>query len=137
MAYLSSEEFAQPEREGKVGTILWPDWHFGVLLLYGQGLMLNHLIASKELNVVKLENHIDFPSGNIESIFKMIHIHVFHGDDMFSKFVFKSGRYDNMSVSNENATLVKYYALKMALDGKRTSEENLYLEFIAGANKKN
>jgi hypothetical protein len=41
MAYLSSEEFAQPEREGKVGTILWPDWHFGVLLLYGQGLMLS------------------------------------------------------------------------------------------------
>ena len=78
--------------------------------------------------MVKLENHIDFPSGNTESIFKMMHIHVFHGDDMFSKFVFKAGRYDNMSVSNENATLVKYYALKMALDGKRTTEENLYLQ---------
>ena len=137
MAYLSSEEFAQPEREGKVGTILWPDWHYGVLLLYGQSLALNHLIALNELNVIKLEEHIDFPSGNTESIFKMLHIHVFHGDDVFSKFAFKLGQYDNMSVSNENATLVKYYALKMALDGKRTSEENLYLEFIAGANKKN
>jgi hypothetical protein len=25
MAYLSSEEFAQPERERKVGKIVWPD----------------------------------------------------------------------------------------------------------------
>jgi len=29
MAYLSSEEFAQPEREGKLGVELWPDWHYG------------------------------------------------------------------------------------------------------------
>ena len=136
MAYLSSEEFSQPEREGKVGTMLWPFWHYGVLLLYGQSLALNHLIALNELNVVKLEELIDFPSANTQSVFRKIHIHVFHGNEMFSKFLFKLGKYDNMSVSNENATLVKYYALKMALEGKRTSEEKLYLQLVdVGKNK--
>jgi hypothetical protein len=136
MAYLSSEEFSQPEREGKVGTMLWPFWHYGVLLLYGQSLALNHLIALNELNVVKLDELIDFPSANAQSVFRKIHIHVFHGHEMFSKFLFKLGKYDNMSVSNENATLVKYYALKMALEGKRTSEEKLYLQLVdVGKNK--
>ncbi len=61
MGYLGTEEFAQPEREGKLGTILWPEWHYGVLLLYGQNLALNHLIGLKQSNVVKIENYIDYP----------------------------------------------------------------------------
>ena len=136
MAYLSAEEFSQPEREGKLGTMLWPEWHYGVLLLYGQSLALNHLIGSQQLSVNKLEDLIDFPSGNVESIFKKLHIHVFHGDDMFSKFVFKMGRYDNMTVSNENATFVKYYALKMALEAKKLPEDALVGQHIAQSNTK-
>lgn len=54
MAYLALEEFTMPEREGKLGVALWPDWHYGVLLLYGQHLALNHLIAMKQIHVVKL-----------------------------------------------------------------------------------
>ena len=64
------------------------------------------------MNGIKLE-HIYFPSDNTESIFKMLHIHVFHHDSVFSKFAFKLGKYDNMTVSDENTTLVKYYAFKM------------------------
>jgi hypothetical protein len=137
MAYLSVEEFSQPEREGKVGTLLWPEWHYGVLLLYGQSLALNHLIGSNQLNVNKLEDLIDFPSGNVESIFKKLHIHVFHGDDLFSKFVFKMGRYDNLTVSDEDAKKVKYYALKMAQEGKKTPESALVDQLLVEANKKN
>ena len=85
MVYISQEEFSQPEREGKLGVALWPYWHYGVLLLYGQNLGLNHLIGSNQLNVIKLDELIDYPSANTESIFKKIHIHVFHGDDLFSK----------------------------------------------------
>jgi hypothetical protein len=137
MAYLSAEEFSQPEREGKVGTLLWPEWHYGVLLLYGQSLALNHLIGSNQLNVNKLEDLIDFPSGNVESIFKKLHIHVFHGDDLFSKFVFKVGRYDNMTVSEEDAKKVKFYALKMAQEGKKTPEAELVNQLLVEGNKKN
>lgn len=138
MGYIGVEEFAEPERQGKVGTILWPEWHYGVLLLYGQNLALNHLIAKKSSNVVKIESLLDYPSGNILSIFKVLHIHVFHGDDMFSKFMFKAGRYDNLELpSNENSTLIKYYALKMALEGKRTNTKDLVMKAKKEIEKKN
>lgn len=125
MTYLSQEEFSQPEREGKVGVQLWPFWHYGVLLLYGQNIGLNHLIGSKQLNVVKLDNLIDFPSANDEDINRKIHIHVFHGDNMFSKFAFKVGKYDNMNVKDSEVNKVKNYCLKMALDAKRSSNAEL------------
>ena len=114
-----------PEREGKVGTELWPYWHYGVLLLYGQNIGLNHLMGSNQLNVVKLENLIDFPSANSENINTKLHIHVFHGDDLFSKFAFKMGKYDDMTVNESDLFKVKYYALKMALDAKKISNLEL------------
>jgi hypothetical protein len=126
MAYVANEEFSQPEREGKVGTILWPDWHYGVLLLYGQHLALNHLIGANQLFVTKLENYIDFPSGNEESVFQHLHIHVFHGDNMFSKFVYRAGKYDQLVVRDEDEHKVKFYCLKMALDAKRIKCSDLY-----------
>ena len=61
---------------------------------------------------------------------------MFHGGDMFSKFVFKDGKYDNMTVSDANATLVKYYSLKMALEGKKVPEKELLTLFKDEANKK-
>jgi hypothetical protein len=126
MAYVANEEFTKPEREGKVGTILWPDWHYGVLLLYGQHMALNHLIGSDQLFLTKLEDHIDFPSGNDESVFKHLHIHVFHSDNMFSKFVYRAGKYDQILVRDEDQFKVKFYCLKMALDAKRIMCSDMY-----------
>lgn len=137
MAYLSNEEFTQPERELKVGVILWPEWHYGVLLLYGQHLALNHLIASEQINLVKLENHLDYPSGNNHSIYNMIHIHVFHGDNLFSKFVFKMGKYANATVEPSDEVYVNSYALKMALDGKKISPQNLHNMLVNVSQSKN
>lgn len=125
MAYLSKEEFSQPEREGKLGTLLWPQWHYGVLLLYGQNIGINHLIGSKQLNVVKLEDLIDYPSANQEAVDQKLHIHVFHGDDLFSKFSYKVGKYDDMIVNDNDLGKVKFYCLKMALDAKKKSNEEL------------
>ena len=134
MSYLSQYEFSEPEREGKVGGVLWPYWHFGVLLLYGQSIGLNHLIASKQLNVVKLERYIDYGSGNVESIMDKIHIHVYHGEDLFSKSSFKAGKFDNMVVSDEDSLKVKYFCLKMALESRNST--NVYKMFLDEINKK-
>jgi hypothetical protein len=71
------------------------------------------------------EDQLDYPSGNRRSVMLMLHIHVFHGDNLFSKFAFKMGKYDNRTVSEQNLGMVKYYALKMALDGKRLPASNL------------
>ena len=127
MAYMSDEEFTPPEREGKLGVALWPYWHYGVLLLYGQNLFMNHLIATKQLNIVKLSNHLDYPAYYSEPVNKMLHIHVFHGDTMFSKFQFKAGKYDAFDYSQEDVQKAKFYALKMALEGKRSTGKMLYV----------
>lgn len=128
MGYLANEEFTEPERKGKVGVLLWPEWHYGVLLLYGQCLALNHLIGSKQLKVVRLRDLIDFPTTNSQSVLTKLHLHVYHSDVMFSKFVFPTGAYDNMTVSENdtNANEVKFYALRMALEGKRIQPTDLY-----------
>ena len=137
MIYLSQEEFSPPEREGKAGVELWPYWHYGVLLLYGQNLALNHMIATRQLNVIKLEGLIDYPSADSNSIFSKIHIHVFHGDDLFSKFAFKMGKYDNMSIHKHDVNKIKYYCLKMALEAKRTGNLELATQANIQIMKKN
>jgi hypothetical protein len=133
--YISKEEFSQPEKQGKVS--LWPYWHYGVLLLYGQNIGMNHLIATKNINIVKLSQMIDYPSGNSDKITDKIHIHVYHGGDMFSKFLFKDGKYDNLTIPNENLDQVKFYCLKIALESKREAATNLYNLLKVEANLKN
>jgi hypothetical protein len=124
MTYLSQEEFTPTERAGKLGVQLWPHWHYGVLLLYGQSLAMNHLIDTKQLNVVKLDKQIDFPSYFDEDIAKVLHIHVFHGSSMFSKFDFKEGKYNNMKY-NVSSSVVKYYALGIAMHAKNSEGSHL------------
>ena len=122
--------------KGKLGVQLWPYWHYGVLLLYGQSLAMNHLIATKQLNVVKLDQYLDYPSYFDESIFKVLHIHVFHGDGLFSKFQFKAGSYDNMNYDESKTNIAKYYALKIALEAKRTPFGTLVESLRNVSNKK-
>ena len=126
MAYMSDEEFSPPEREGKLGVALWPYWHYGVLLLYGQNLLMNHLIATEQLNIIKLGNQLDYPAYYDDPVTHMLHIHVFHGDNMFSKFQFKAGKYDHLDYGQYDVTKAKYYALKMALEGKRATSSQLH-----------
>ena len=134
MLYVASEEFSQTEREGKIGVQLWPYWHYGVLLLYGQSVGLNHLIATNQMNVVKQTELLDYPSGNSHPASRVLHIHVFHGDDMFSKFAFKMGKYDGMNVTASDE--IKYYALWMALEGKRLSCHDLFSMLLTNNLKK-
>lgn len=79
IAYLASEEFTGPEREYKLGVMLWPDWHYGVLSMYGGHLAINHLQTEGDINLKILRDNIDYPSANEDSIFSVQHIHVFHG----------------------------------------------------------
>lgn len=131
MAYLYEEEFSPDERLQKLGTLGWPYWHYGVLLLYGQHVALNHLIATKTINLVHLHNLLDYPSGNEESIFSKLHIHVYHGDNIFSKFMFRMGRYNFTLLEGQNHTHIKYYSLKMALESRFTTLKQMYQNFLS------
>ena len=125
MSYLYSEEFTETERLGNLGIQNWPDWHYGVLSMYGNDIALNHLSGSNQMNVVKLDTLIDFPSTNNFNPNEKLHIHVFHSFQMFSKFEFKSGKYDNMTVTDKDMDKISFYCLKMALDGKRIKAAEL------------
>jgi hypothetical protein len=86
---------------------------------------MNHLIGSGQLNIITLHNLIDYPSTELSSVNSALHIHVFHTDNLFSKFAFKDGKYAGMSVSNYEQQQVNKYALKMALEGNTMSCESL------------
>jgi len=134
--FISTEEFSKPERENKLGVLLWPYWHYNVLLLYGQNLALNHLIATKQMNIIKLEKLLDIPSYNSNNIFSVLHIHVFHSDKIFSKFIFKAGNYNNINPNKENTNIIKYYSLKIALESSRLIENELTKLFLNESNRK-
>jgi hypothetical protein len=74
MVYISNYEFTEPERKSQIGTLNWPEWHYGVLLLYGQHVAVNHL-SSKRINFVKLQEHFDVPSSADISIDAVLQIH--------------------------------------------------------------
>ena len=136
MAYIGKEEFSLLEREGKAGTELWPAWHYGVLLLYGQNLGMNHLIDTKQINVPRLSNYIDHPTGNLESVNSVIHLHCYHGPEMFSKNAFKMGKYNNMSIPLENSNQIGNYCLRLALESKRFNSNDLLKLLKIETNKK-
>ncbi len=137
MAYLNNEEFTEPERKAKLGTINWPDWHYGVLSMYGAHMALNHLLGSNEINLIKLPDLIDFPSMNSLDVNTVLHIHVYHGEEMFSKFLFKMGYYNNMTVNHTLWNQIKYYSLNIALESKQKTEENLHQMLKDQNNRKN
>jgi hypothetical protein len=91
---------------------------------------MNHLIQSQQLNIIKIHNQLDYPSYYSDNINKIIHIHVFHGDEMFSKFEFKSGKYDEMNPEENDVNLAKFYALKIALEAKKLNEYELAKLFV-------
>eukprot|EP01098_Paradermamoeba_levis_P000789 TRINITY_DN1091_c0_g1_i12.p1 TRINITY_DN1091_c0_g1~~TRINITY_DN1091_c0_g1_i12.p1 ORF type:complete len:535 (-),score=147.03 TRINITY_DN1091_c0_g1_i12:183-1589(-) len=141
MHWLAKNEFSQPEKEGKLGTILWPFWHFPVILLYGQHMALNDFIGRNVLKVVKSENIMDWLSTTTTKLTEPyeqntpIHLHVWHTPEMFSKFAFKMGKYDNLSSSSFSTTIVRDYAMHMALDSKNKTltKLNQILQNIAAA----
>jgi hypothetical protein len=82
MVYISNYEFTAPERKSQIGTLNWPDWHYGVLLLYGQHLAVNHLMT-QHINFVKLEEQFDVPSSSTGNIDSVLQIHTCNNNSVF------------------------------------------------------
>jgi len=100
MLYLSNNEFAQVERERKLGVLLWPDWHYGVLSMYGTHLAVNHLLVSENFDIKKADELLDQSTTNTDryDIKKnnRLHLHCWHTDKHFSKFQFKADKYNSI-----------------------------------------
>ena len=88
--------------------------HYGVLLLYGQHLGLNHLVARKEVRVIVGHNMLDQSTTDDTVAYVQngirLNLHCWHTDNQFSKFVFKMGRYNQSDLEKyRNDTTVKAY----------------------------
>ncbi|CAF0832096.1 unnamed protein product [Rotaria sp. Silwood1] len=135
MLYLSINEFTTPEREQKLGVMLWPEWHYGVLLLYGGHLAINHLIASENFNIGLADQLLDqgVTSKDKTDIDKnlRLHLHCWHGDEPFSKFAFKAGKYNVIQPSSLiSDTSASGYAMRIALESKLMTLEQLKQKLI-------
>jgi hypothetical protein len=99
--------------------------------------MLNHLIKTKQLNVPKLNELIAYSSGSALSINSKLHIHVYpNTNGLFSKFAFKRGDYDNMTINSQDAAQIKNYCLRMALESKRTKNDKLLKQLLREIKRK-
>lgn len=83
---------------------LWPEWHYGVLLLYGSHLAINHLVSNGNFHLGLAQDLLDqgVVSKDPTDIEKnrRLHLHCWHGSEPFSKFSFKEGVYNNFSVES-------------------------------------
>jgi hypothetical protein len=103
--YLIKEEFAQNDGE-------WPSWFKGVSLLYATEIATNHLVDKFEAR----PDLLDFDSTSRDSIYSHPHIHCWHTDNLFSKFQYEYGAYDN--IVPEDNDEIRHYCLRMSLDAK-------------------
>ncbi|CAF1147356.1 unnamed protein product [Adineta ricciae] len=123
MLHLYIYEFTKAEHEQKVGTILWPDWHYGVLSMYGTHLAVNHLFVSDKFDIKKADQLLDQSTTNKDPFDlqknNRLHLHCWHTEQPFSKFAFKDGRYNKIHPRTlYNDTSAQAYAMRMALESR-------------------
>ncbi|OZM56965.1 hypothetical protein CIB95_09345 [Lottiidibacillus patelloidae] len=92
----------------------WPGWYKGVSSMYALEIATNHLLE----NISTDHHSLDFPSTSVNSIHKNPHIHCWHTDQVFSKFAYLNGEYDQYEPHQLNATSIREYCLKIALEAK-------------------
>lgn len=93
----------------------WPGWYRGVVLLYAAEIATNHLVDEFIIDNSKL----DFGSTSSEDVTGHPHIHCWHTDDLFSKFHFDSGKYDNIDIDKLDTARVNEYCLYVALKSRK------------------
>ena len=95
--------------------------HYGVLLLYGQHLAINHLVAKKEIRIFIASDMLDQSSTNSNPAYIKqgirLNLHCWHTDNRFSKFAFKLGHYKQSELETyRNDTTAQAYVSKKKKD---------------------
>jgi hypothetical protein len=98
MNWLHTQEFSEYEKKG-AGVDSWPYWHWPVILLYGGHIALNQMHRDQLILSGPSTVGLDEMTTNPVALDKKIkHLHIFHGDNMFSKFKAHAGKYKNVSL---------------------------------------
>lgn len=96
------------------GEGAWPGWYKGVTTMYSSEIAVNHLVDE----ILVEQGKLDYYSTSKDSVLEHPHIHCWHTDEMFSKFWFWAGRYDNLSIDGLCLDSIRDYCLYMALKSK-------------------
>ncbi|CAM4803103.1 unnamed protein product [Rotaria magnacalcarata] len=135
MVHLSKNEFTEPERQRKLGILLWPDWYYGVLLLYSCELAINHLKLSENIDLGLAYTLLDQSTTDRDQYDmeknNRLHLHSWHTLEKFSKFEFKAGKYNRIHPRKfMKDTSALGYAMRMALESRLMSHVGLKAELM-------
>ena len=88
--------------------------HYGVLLLYGEHIAVNHLVATNQLKAMLGYDLIDQSTTDdtVEYMqkHKRLHMRARHANETFSKFAFKTGGYNQTDLEKyRNDTTARAY----------------------------
>lgn len=92
----------------------WPSWYKGVTTMYASEIAVNHLVEELIID----ENKLDYSSAHEDFIKEHPHIHCWHTDKRFSKFMFESEKYDNIDINSLDINKVCDYCTYIALKSK-------------------
>ncbi|MES1922548.1 hypothetical protein MHBO_004063 [Bonamia ostreae] len=102
------KEFDLRSTKGK-----WPGWYRGVSSMYAIEIGVNFALADGICE--KNGKFLDHSSTN-GKVSETAHIHCWHTFDMFSKFEFLNGKYEqHKRVKIKNSERINFYCLKIAL----------------------
>ncbi len=129
-----------------IEILCWIFRHYGVLLLYGQHLALNHLVATKQIRIIIGHQLLDQSTTDKSTQYVQqgirLNLHCWHTDERFSKFAFKLGHYNKTDLEKfRNDTTAQAYvsergnknrfylfvfkAMRMALESKYMTLEEM------------
>ena len=88
--------------------------HYGVLLLYGQHLALNHLVGTNQIRMIIGSDLLDQSSTDATTAYVQqgtrLNFHCWHTNERFSKFAFKLGHYKQSELDKyRNDTTAQAY----------------------------
>jgi hypothetical protein len=103
--------------------------HYGVLLLYGQHLALNHLVGLKQIRVVIGHTLLDQSTTDASQQYVQqgirLNLHCWHTNERFSKFAFKLGQYNRTELEKyRNDTTAQGYV-------RERKNEHIFYLFIS------
>ncbi|MBI1292901.1 hypothetical protein GC173_16935 [bacterium] len=94
----------------------WPGWYGAVATLYATEIAVNHLDSGFS---VPGEHLLDYYSESADPVDDHPHIHCWHTDQLFSKFVFCDGGYRDVDEASLDLGVIREYCLAMALRARR------------------
>ncbi|KAF4692194.1 hypothetical protein FOZ60_013935 [Perkinsus olseni] len=124
--WLLTQEFSEFEKCCS-GVKSWPHWHRAVALLYGGHVALNHI--GDNVLISGAENgFMDFQSVKTEPITnkQIKHVHCWHTRELFSKFEFHEGAYDQLDLTPYlDMSTTRDYVVTLAVSSVRLSDSEL------------